>query len=85
MFDNTLSGTALLDIENHCAVIPGQFIRSWRQWILRPTDSDRPTEVDTRQFMCEHDHLNFDPSEEADWTDSHGAVRQSEWEVLARQ
>jgi hypothetical protein len=64
------------------AIVPSQFVRSWRQWLARPTEAMRPEEVDNSSFMCEHHKLIFDPNVPVDFDCSMLLIRKSEWERL---
>lgn len=66
-----------------CAVVPERFIRSWRQWILRPTEAARPETLDNARFVCQHGLLSFDPNVEGD-IDGVAYVRRDDWDQLEK-
>ncbi|KAH7929713.1 cysteine proteinase [Leucogyrophana mollusca] len=82
MHDNALTGNTLLLENVPCAVIPAQFVRSWRQWLSRPTESPRPQGVDPSQFLCHHEELVFDPNCPNDLDTSIALIQRTEWEIL---
>ena len=82
MHDNALTG-GTLDLENvPGAIVPAQFIRSWKHWLARPADALRPEMVDNTSFMCEHGMLLFDPNSPGDLNTSITMVKRSDWDVL---
>lgn len=48
------------------AVVPSDFIRSWRQWCGKPTHHPRPTAISNRRFICDHNLFILDPSVPSD-------------------
>jgi hypothetical protein len=82
MHDNALNGNTALLEDVPCAIIPAQFVRAWRQWLLRPGESIRPDTVDNSPFLCEHTKLNFDPNCPADLDTSIAFVKRTDWNVL---
>lgn len=82
MHDNALTG-GTMDLENvPCAIIPAQFVRFWKQWLSRPTDSPRPETVDNTSFICEHGMLLLDPNSPGDLNTSVAVIKRSDWDVL---
>jgi hypothetical protein len=77
MHDNALNGNTALLEDIPCAVVPAQFIRSWRQWLLHPADIPRPASLDNAAFICEHDMLVFDPNSPNDLDTSIGIVKRT--------
>jgi len=74
---------ALNMLENiPCAILPTQFLRSWRQWLLRPTENSRPDIIDNTPFICEHDLLVFDPNNPTDFDASITMIKRSDWDYL---
>ncbi|KAF4614469.1 hypothetical protein D9613_002689 [Agrocybe pediades] len=65
-----------------CAVLPTQFIREWKRWISSPFDNPRPGLVDNNRFICQHDHLLFDPNCHSDMESVITVVKKDEWDVL---
>lgn len=65
-----------------CAVVPLQFLRSWKQWLFRPAEVMRPERVDTSQFICKHGLLTLDPDNAADLSGVASFIRRSDWDVL---
>jgi hypothetical protein len=81
MHEYALNGAMILEPAS-CAVVPAQFVRSWRQWLARPTEAMRPDAVDNTVFLCEHDRLVFDPNVPADFDSSIMVIRRTDWERL---
>ncbi|TBU50715.1 cysteine proteinase [Dichomitus squalens] len=82
MHDNALNGlTALLE-DVPCAIVPSQFVRAWRQWVMRPGEVSRPETVDNSSFVCEHGQLAFNPNVPGDMDTSMAIVRLSDWSAL---
>jgi hypothetical protein len=66
------------------AVLPSQFIRTWKAWVKKPLTDERPTKIDNSTFICEHDNLRLDLNVETDLLDQQIAlVYQSEWDILS--
>ena len=82
MHDNALNGNTALLEDVPCAIVPSQFVRSWRQWILRPGDVARPEAVVNSQFICEHGLLAFDPNVSGDLDASMTIIKRSDWDAL---
>ncbi|KIJ69021.1 hypothetical protein HYDPIDRAFT_178940 [Hydnomerulius pinastri MD-312] len=82
MHDNALTGNTLLLENVPCAILPAQFVRTWRKWLSRPTEAPRPDKVDTSPLFCEHENLVFDPNAPNDWDSSIALVQMSEWIIL---
>lgn len=82
MHDHALTGNTALLENVPCAIVPAQFVRSWRQWLVRPGDISRPTSVDNSQFMCEHGHLSFDPNELTDLNSSVAIIKRTDWDTI---
>ncbi|KAI0670438.1 cysteine proteinase [Trametes maxima] len=83
MHDNALNGNTALLEDVPCAIVPSQFVRSWRQWVMRPGDVPRPATVDNSQFICAHGLLAFNPNESGDLDSSMTVIKRSDWDVLA--
>ncbi|TFY82365.1 hypothetical protein EWM64_g1642 [Hericium alpestre] len=81
MHDNALNGNTKLLENVPCAMIPAQFVRSWRQWVTRPSLQPRPEKVDTSMSLCEHNLLCIDPNS-SDFDTSVTLVRLQDWQVL---
>jgi hypothetical protein len=64
-----------------CALIPAQFLKSWRQWLNRPTEA-RPEKVDNTAFICEHNLLAVDPNSPLDFDSSLAVIKRKDWDVL---
>ncbi|OBZ75519.1 Ubiquitin carboxyl-terminal hydrolase 48 [Grifola frondosa] len=82
MHDNALNGNTVLLENVPCAIVPAQFIRSWRQWLLRPGEVCRPEGVDNSSFICEHGMLVLDPNSASDLDSSVAIIKRSDWDVL---
>jgi hypothetical protein len=80
MHEHAHTGNTSLLENVPCALIPAQFVRSWRQWLFHPGNG-RPHNVDTSQFICEHGLLTVDPNSPGD-LDNAAVIRRSDWEVL---
>lgn len=84
MHDNALNGNTALLEDIPCAIVPSQFARSWRNWIMRPSEVSRPENVDNSQFICEHGLLTFDPNVSGDLdSSSMTIIKRNDWEALA--
>ncbi|TFY67092.1 hypothetical protein EVG20_g4062 [Dentipellis fragilis] len=81
MHDNALNGNTNLLENVPCAMIPAQFVRSWRQWIMRPSLNPRPEAPNTSSFLCEHGLLAIDPNT-SDLDTSVCLIRRHDWDVL---
>ncbi|KAI0374832.1 cysteine proteinase [Pilatotrama ljubarskyi] len=82
MHDNALNGNTALLEDVPCAVVPSQFVRSWRQWVMRPSELPRPEAVDNSQFICAHGLLTFDPNVSGDLDASMTIIKRSDWDAL---
>jgi len=82
MHDYALSGNLTLLEHVPCAIVPAQFVRSWRQWLARPTEAARPEAVDNTVFICEHEMLVLDPNIPMDLDSSVAIIKRSDWESL---
>lgn len=82
MHDNALNGNTALLEDVPCAIVPSQFVRSWRQWTMRPSELARPEGPDNSQFICEHGLLAFDPNISGDLDSSMTIVKKSDWFAL---
>jgi len=82
MHDNALNGNTALLENVPCAIIPAQFVRSWRQWLLRPGEVARPRSIDNSQFICEHGLLCLDPNAGTDMDSSVALIRRSDWDLI---
>ena len=81
MHEHALAGNTSLLEEVPCALIPLQFLRMWRQWLFHP-GNERPSSVDTAQFICEHGLLTVAPNTPGDLDGIAAIIRRSDWEVL---
>jgi hypothetical protein len=84
-FEHALDGTLAYMDHIPCAVMPISFVRAWKRWVSRPGHFDRPSVVDTRQFLCEHKGLIVDLNSHGDWTDNFVVVKLSDWESFMEQ
>ncbi|KAI0362032.1 cysteine proteinase [Trametes cingulata] len=82
MHDNALNGNTALLEDVPCAVVPSQFVRAWRQWVMRPSELPRPQAVDNSQFICTHGLLTFDPNVSGDLDASMTIIKRSDWDAL---
>ncbi|KAI9064377.1 cysteine proteinase [Trametes sanguinea] len=82
MHDNGLNGNTALLEGVPCAIVPSQFVRSWRHWIMRPSEMPRPQAVDNTQFICGHGLLAFDPNVGGDMDGSMTIIKRSDWDAL---
>ncbi|KAJ4487816.1 cysteine proteinase [Lentinula aciculospora] len=62
-----------------CALIPLDFLRSWRRWAHKPMEVARPNELDNSVFLCEHEMLNLDFS---DIGSTAAIIKRAEWDLL---
>lgn len=83
MFEHSLTGNMYFLEDVPCALVPAVFVRAWKQWITRPTESPRPGDIDTSPFLCEHQHLMFDPNCRSDIGEVLCIIKRVEWEILA--
>ena len=81
MCDNTLVRNSIFLENVPCVLIPAQFLKSWRQWLNRPTES-RPERVDNSPFICEHGLLAVDPNSALDFDSTLAIIKRSDWDVL---
>ena len=81
MHEHALTGNTSLLEDVPCALVPAQFIRSWRQWLFHP-GNERPQNVDTAQFLCEHGLLTLDPNSPGDIDGNVAIIRRCDWDVL---
>ncbi|KAI0748066.1 cysteine proteinase [Daedaleopsis nitida] len=80
--ENALNGNTALLEDTPCAIVPSQFVRSWRQWLMRPGEVARPHSLDNSQFICDHGLLSFDPNIPGDVDASMSIIKRSDWDVL---
>ncbi|KAF8163463.1 hypothetical protein B0H34DRAFT_795175 [Crassisporium funariophilum] len=64
------------------AVIPSQFVKSWKRWLASSCENTRPETVDNASFLCEHGLLAFDPNCSIDLESTITIIRREEWDVL---
>ncbi|KDQ34247.1 hypothetical protein PLEOSDRAFT_152885 [Pleurotus ostreatus PC15] len=83
MYDNALNGNMALLEDVPCAIVPAQFIRSWRQWLSKPSEYPRPNRVDNTPFICTHGLLNFDANCPNDMDSSLSIIKMIDWQVLS--
>ncbi|KAF4603807.1 hypothetical protein EYR38_004223 [Pleurotus pulmonarius] len=83
MYDNALNGNMALLEDVPCAIVPAQFIRSWRQWLSKPSEYPRPNRVDNTPFICAHGLLNFDANCPNDMDSSLSIIKMIDWQVLS--
>lgn len=65
-----------------CVVIPAQFLRSWKQWLFRPAEVQRPQGIDNTRFICRHGDLIVDPNVTGDLDGEMAFVRRRDYDVL---
>ena len=82
MHDNALNGNTALLEDIPCAIVPSHFVRSWRQWLMRPSEVSRPDSIDNSQFICEHGLLAFDPNVGGDVDTSMAVIKRTDWAVI---
>ena len=82
MYDNALNGNTALLEDVPSAIVPSEFVRSWRQWLNRPSDVVRPGRIDNSQFVCEHGLLAFDPNVSGDMDTTMTIIKRSDWDTL---
>lgn len=81
MLDYAFDGDIFLLGNVSCALIPFTFLRSWRDWVKKPTDATRPNSLDNTIFFCEHGMLNLD-IEDIEATRTAAIIKRSEWDYL---
>jgi len=82
MYDNALNGNTALLENVPCAIVPAQFVRAWRQWLLRPAEVPRPDRLDNSLFVCEHGLLVLDPNVNNDMDTSVTIVKRTDWATI---
>ncbi|SJL00507.1 uncharacterized protein ARMOST_03820 [Armillaria ostoyae] len=80
--DNELVRGVVLLEEIPCAILPTQFLRSWRRWLTRPGDLPRPEVIDNEPFFCHHRLLIFDPNCAMDMDSALAVIKRSDWDIL---
>ncbi|KAH9483698.1 Ubiquitin carboxyl-terminal hydrolase 48 [Psilocybe cubensis] len=55
---------------------------TWRRWVNNPTDNTRPEIVDNKIFLCQHDHLIFDPNCTNDLDSTILIIERNHWDEL---
>lgn len=68
--------------DSSLAIIPTDFLRAWLLWLNSPVDHTRFDKLDNSSFLCEHDHLIFDPNCPLDTEMTITVIRQSDWDIL---
>ncbi|KAI0345367.1 cysteine proteinase [Trametopsis cervina] len=82
MHDNALNGGIKLLEHVPCAVVPAQFIRTWKQWLFRPAELPRPETVDNAQYICQHGLLTLDPNSPDDLDATVAVITRTDWDTL---
>jgi hypothetical protein len=82
MHDNALTGATKFLEHIPCTIIPAQFVRTWKQWLFRPAELQRPEKVDSGRFVCDHGLLALDPNCAGDLDTSIAVITRSDWDVL---
>lgn len=82
MFDYARSGDTIFLENGPGAIVPGVFVRCWRQWLRNPTDNPRPVSIDNSALFCEHKLLAFDPNCPTDLDDSLVIIKRADWDAL---
>ncbi|KAF9265554.1 cysteine proteinase [Marasmius fiardii PR-910] len=65
------------------SIIPASFLRTWRLWVTKPAEYERPESLDNTIFFCEHDLLTFDPEFYGTESDV-AAILYTEWQILEK-
>ena len=81
MYDNALNRNSIFLENVPCVLIPVQFLKNWRQWLNRPTET-KPEKVDNSPFICEHDLLAVDPNSTLDLDSTLAIIKRSDWDIL---
>ncbi|CCM02089.1 uncharacterized protein FIBRA_04166 [Fibroporia radiculosa] len=84
MHDDTLHGNTALLKNIPCAIVPAEFVRSWRQWLQRPGEISRPQAIDNSEFICEHGLLCIDPNTAFDIEASIAIIERADWDILEK-
>ena len=83
MYDMAVIMSSSAPIEDEpCAIIPSLFVRSWKQWLFRPTEVPRPEGIDNAQFLCRHGNLIIDPNVAEDVENDVTIIRRRDYDVL---
>jgi hypothetical protein len=81
MQENALNGNTALLENVPCALVPANFVREWRLWILRPGHHPRPARLDNSPYLCDHDRLALDLNG-GDLDRSVCLIRRPDWDAL---
>ncbi|KAF8077825.1 hypothetical protein FPV67DRAFT_1557276 [Lyophyllum atratum] len=84
MHDDLSSGDASALEGVPCALIPADFVKSWKQWLNRPLECSRPDSVNNMPFICEHNMLLIDPNCASDVESSAVVIKRSDWDTWRR-
>ncbi|KAF8798163.1 cysteine proteinase [Phlegmacium glaucopus] len=82
LHETSLNSWTELSDPQPCAIIPSQFVKSWRRWLNNPCDSPRPDMFDNASFICEHELLAFDPNCPADLDSTIMIIELNDWHAL---
>ncbi|TCD68915.1 hypothetical protein EIP91_009466 [Steccherinum ochraceum] len=82
MYDMAVISTTSAVEGEPCAIIPKHFASSWKQWLFRPTELQRPEGIDNTRFLCRHSNLIIDPNVASDVEGEVVVVRRQDYDVL---
>jgi ubiquitin carboxyl-terminal hydrolase 48 len=81
--ENVFGCQALSEVQSG-VIIEASFIRTWRTWLQKPSDIERPASAETNDFFCAHGDLLLDFSNPSDFDDNLAVVTEQEYEILSQ-
>ncbi|KAF9303117.1 hypothetical protein BGZ74_004312 [Mortierella antarctica] len=65
-------------------ILPSGFLRQWLDYIKKPLQKERPTEIVNGLLLCEHGGFLFNPDDttDAENTDAYSVITAEEWAYL---
>ncbi|PPQ64679.1 hypothetical protein CVT26_002769 [Gymnopilus dilepis] len=79
---SSLDSWAHISENTSYAIVPTHFIKHWKRWVNSPFDQPKPEGVDNAIFLCEHEHLVFDPNCPNDLDSTMMIIEGGQWDVL---
>ncbi|KAH7340859.1 hypothetical protein B0J17DRAFT_653080 [Rhizoctonia solani] len=65
-------------------IIPLSFVTQWRAWLAKPLTAPRPGPIINDEFICEHDGLSIDLTEEQELDGAVYTISATEWGILSQ-
>ena len=84
LYEENVFGSRALGTSDSYVLIPGEFVRTWKLWLQKPGEAQRPTLVDTAQYICEHGKLLHDFRSETVLNEGFALLTLEEWAVLSQ-